>query len=385
MAVVIPIVTEFNGKGIQKAIKSFKQLESASDKVKFVLKAGAVAGVAAFAAIGAAAYQAGQALVGFAKMAAQDEKSTKQLALSIRASTKATDAQIESVNEWIDTVQRATGVADDDLRPAYARIIRSTKDFDKAQRLLRLALDVSAATGKPLKTVTEALSKAYDGSTTAVGKLGLGYDKAKLKGMEFNKLQQDLEKRFSGSALENANTFEGVMARFNITMDELKETLGAAILPYLKQLAEYGIRIADAFGKGGVAGAMAELKFILNTLLYDENGQLNQAGQTLNNLVEKINFVIKGLNLGNTIGSKLPGVQLFNQASGLVGGPQLMGEKIPTLTGFAPSINAGSLRGIRGQNAGVNVTVQTGIGDPVLIGRQVVNAINAYERRNGGR
>ena len=52
MAIKIPIITTFAGEGIQKAIKSFKQLETASDKVKFVLKAGAVAGAAAFAALG---------------------------------------------------------------------------------------------------------------------------------------------------------------------------------------------------------------------------------------------------------------------------------------------------------------------------------------------
>jgi len=380
MAISIPIITEFNGKGIQKAIKSFKQLESASDKVKFVLKAGAVAGVAAFAAIGAAAYQAGQALVGYAKMAAQDQKSTKQLELSIKSATKATDAQIESVNDWIDTVQRATGVADDDLRPAYARIIRSTKDFDKAQRLLRLALDVSAATGKPLKTVTEALSKAYDGSTTAIGKLGLGYDKAKLKGMSFNDIQKDLEKRFSGAALDNAQTFEGTMARFSITMDELKETLGAAILPYMQKLAEYGIRIADAFGKGGAAGAFDELKFILSTLLYDENGMLNAAGQQLNDLIDKLNFMISALNGLSTVGQFLPSTFIAQRFTDRDLTPTY--GKIGTID---TQINPGSLRGIRGQGSGVNVTVQTGIGDPVLIGRQVVNAINAFERRNGGR
>lgn len=375
----IPIVTQFNGDGIKKAIKSFKQLETASDKVKFVLKAGAVAGVAAFAALGAAAYQAGQALVGFAKMAAQDQKAAYQLAASIRASTKATDEQIKSVEEWIDTVQRATGVADDDLRPAYARIIRSTKDFDKAQRLLRTALDVSAATGKPLKTVVEALSKAYDGSNTALNKLGLGYDKAKLKGMEFNDIQKDLEKRFSGAALDNAQTFEGVMARFSITMDELKESLGQAILPYMKKLAEYGIAIADAFGRDGVAGAMAELKFILQTLLYDENGQLNQAGKSIQGLVDNVNKLAGVLNFIPNIVNAVPNVLVAARGTNY---------DLPTLgrtPGLAPSINPGSLRGIRGGNAGVNVTVQTGIGDPVLIGRQVVNAINAYERRNGGR
>ncbi len=376
----IPISTTFAGQGISKAIKSFKQLETASDKVKFVLKSGAVAGVAAFAAIGAAAYQAGQQLLGFARMAADDEKAQKQLALSIRASTKATDAQIASVNDMIDTLQRQVGVADDELRPSYARIIRSTRDFDKAQRLLNLALNVSAATGKPLKTVTEALSKAYDGSNTALTRLGLGYDKAKLKGMEFDDVQKDLEKRFSGAALDNANTFEGTMARFAITIDELKESLGQAVLPYLKKLAEYGIQIADAFGRDGVAGAFAELKFILNTLLYDENGALNAAGQTLNDLIGKLNFVIKSINaISNTAGFT-PGVFLAEKISGVNFTPTF-----GTIDPLAPSINPGSLRGIRGQNAGVNVTVQTGIGDPVAIGRAVYNVLNQFERRNGGR
>jgi hypothetical protein len=379
----IPIVTQFQGQGIQKAIKSFKQLETASDKVKFVLKAGAVAGVAAFAALGAAAYQAGQQLVGFARMAAEDEKSQKQLAASIRASTKATDAQIASVEDYIDVTQRATGVADDELRPAYARIIRSTRDFEKAQRLLRTALDVSAATGKPLKTVVEALSKSFDGSNLAITRLGLGYDKAQLKAMSFNDIQKDLEKRFSGSALENAATFEGTMARFRITIDELKESLGQAVLPYLKKLAEYGIQIANAFGKDGVAGAMAELKYILQTLLYDENGQLNAVGKNINDLVNKLNSISGVINKVSQVAGYTP----VGAAANFLG-DRFGFDPTPTLGTvgtIAPSINAGSLRGIRGQNAGVNITVQTGIGDPVAIGRAVYNVLNQFERRNGGR
>lgn len=382
MAIKIPIITTFAGEGIQKAIKSFKQLETASDKVKFVLKAGAVAGAAAFAALGAAAYQAGQQLVGFARMAAEDEKGQKQLAASIRASTKATDAQIAATEDWIDTTQRATGVADDELRPAYARIIRSTKDFEKAQRLLRTALDVSAATGKPLKTVVEALSKSYDGSNLAITRLGVGYDKAQLKAMSFNDIQKDLEKRFSGSALENAATFEGTMARFRITIDELKESLGQAVLPYLKKLAEYGIQIADAFGKDGVAGAMAELKFILQNLLYDDNGELNQVGKTVNDLADKVNMFSK---LANVLGAGISASTAIPRAvySGITG--QQTSPNLGTVSTLAPTINAGSLRGIRGQGNGVNITVQTGIGDPVQIGRQVYNVLNSFERRNGGR
>jgi hypothetical protein len=375
----IPISTTFAGQGIQKAIKSFKQLETASDKVKFVLKSGAVAGVAAFAAIGAAAFQAGQQLLGFARMAADDEKGQKQLAASIRASTKATDAQIASVEDYIDVTQRAVGVADDELRPAYARIIRSTRDFDKAQRLLNLALNVSAGTGKPLKAVTEALSKAYDGSNTALTRLGLGYDKVKLKGMDFNDIQKDLEKRFSGSALANAQTFEGTMARFRITIDELKESLGQAVLPYLKRLAEYGIQIADAFGKDGVAGAFAELKYILQTLLYDENGQLNAAGQQLNDLINKLNTVANLINRGVGLGATAATGGLINVAQTVTGR-----DFTPNIGTIAP-LPGFRLPGRNPENAQVTINVYGVVGDAASVGKAVNQSIRAWERRSGGR
>jgi hypothetical protein len=380
----IPIVTQFNGDGIKKAVASFRQLDGATAKAKFALKSLAVTGAAAVAAIGVTAFQAAQKLADFARMAREDEKAATALASSIRASTKATDEQIASVEKWIDTVQRATGVADDELRPAYARLIRSTGSFEKTQRLLRVALDVSAASAKPLKTVVEALGKAYDGNNTALGRLGLGYDKAQLKAMSFNDIQKDLETRFSGAALEKANTYEGVMARFAITVDELKEALGYALLPYLKKLAEYGIQIADAFGKDGVTGAFRELKFILTTLLYDENGQLNQVGQTINDLVNKLNAISSVINMGSRVVSATPIGIIGNQLGGLVGYDPT--PTIGRLGGLATSVNAGSLRQIRGgQNTGTTITVNAGIGDPVEIGRSVYNALQAFERRNGGR
>jgi hypothetical protein len=379
----IPISTTFAGQGIQKAIKSFKQLETASDKVKFVLKAGALAGAAAFAALGAAAFQAGQQLVGFARMAADDQKAQKQLALSIRASTKATDAQIASVEDYIDVTQRAVGVADDELRPAYARIIRSTRDFDKAQRLLNLALNVSAATGKPLKQIVEGLSKSFDGSNTAITRLGLGYDKAQLKAMSFNDIQKDLEKRFSGSALANAETFEGTMARFRITVDELKESLGAALLPYLKRLAEYGIQIADAFGKDGVAGAFAELKYILTNLLYGNNGQLNAAGRALNDLIMKFNTLSKYFNVGATITDYATG-NAFIRATGQLTGSPIQGFGVPqaptlsTMPGFR-------LPGRNPENAQVTINMMGVVGDRAAIGQYVDAALRQWQRRSGGR
>jgi hypothetical protein len=191
-----------------------------------------------------------------------------------------------------------------------------------------------------------------------------------------------LEKRFSGAALENAQTYEGTLARFNITMDELKETLGAAILPYMQKLAEYGIQIADAFGKEGVAGAMAELKFILKTLLYDENGQLNQVGQTINDLVNKLNQITSAINFGSRATSITPVGIVANRVGGLVGY-----DPTPTfgqIGGLAPSLNPVLLQR-NPENAQYYINIQTGVGDPVSIGKSVRETLDKYDRRRGGR
>jgi hypothetical protein len=125
---------------------------------------------------------------------------------------------------------RATGVADDSLRPALARLALSTNSTSKAQELLALALDISTQTGKPLEGVANALGKAYDGNTAALGKLGVGLSSAELKAMSFTQVQTKLSDLFGGAAAKNAETFQGRMDRLKIAFDEGKETVGAFIL-----------------------------------------------------------------------------------------------------------------------------------------------------------
>jgi hypothetical protein len=55
MALSIPIVSEFDGKGIDKAIKEFKQLETAGEKAQFAIKKAAIPAAAALAGLAAAA------------------------------------------------------------------------------------------------------------------------------------------------------------------------------------------------------------------------------------------------------------------------------------------------------------------------------------------
>jgi len=216
---------------LNKKLKSANgDVESSSNKLGDFSKKAGLAFAAAAAAAGA--YAAKLAVDGV-KAAIEDEKAQTQLALALENATGATNAQIKATEDSILQMSLASGVADDTLRPALGRLVRSTGDITKAQDLLAIALDVSTATGKPLEGVATALSKAYDGNTAALGKLGVGLSTAELKSMSFEQVQGRLSDLFGGAAAANADTYAGKIARVQVAFDEAKETLGQALLPIL--------------------------------------------------------------------------------------------------------------------------------------------------------
>jgi hypothetical protein len=206
-------------------------VDSFGDKVGKASAAIGKAFAAAAAAAGAAAIAIGVESV---KAAIADEKAQTQLALALENATGATTAQVAATEQSILQMSLATGVADDELRPALGRLVRSTGDITIAQDLLTTALDVATATGKPLETVANALGKAYDGNTAALGKLGIGLSSAELKTMTFTDVQGRLTELFGGAAAANAETYAGKIARVQVAFDEAKETLGTALLPILE-------------------------------------------------------------------------------------------------------------------------------------------------------
>jgi len=164
------------------------------------------------------------------KAAIEDSKSQELLALSLRASTKATDNQIDAVEKIISKYQLQASVADDQLRPAFAKLTQSTGDLEESNRLLGVALDVSAGSGKSLDAVTQAMSRALNGSTGALERL-LPAVKGVDDPIAF------LAERFNGAAEAASNT--DPYARMNILFGELQEQIGMALLPYLQQFSQW--------------------------------------------------------------------------------------------------------------------------------------------------
>jgi hypothetical protein len=209
-----------------------KSVESSADKISDFGKKAALA----FAAVGAAATAFAISAV---RAAAEDEKARKSLEQTIRANTQATEQQIAAIDTYIDKQSIATATTDDVLRPALSRLIRSTNDVTKAQELLSLAQEISTATGKPLETVANALGKSFDGQNAALGKLGLGIDAATLKTMSHEEIMQRLKGTYKGFIENEATNAEFKFQQLTIALDQTKEKIGLALLPIVKEFADY--------------------------------------------------------------------------------------------------------------------------------------------------
>jgi hypothetical protein len=285
----------------------------------------------AFAAAGiAAAGYASKLAIDGVKAAIADEAAQLRLANALKAATGATDAQVKATEAMILKTSLATGVADDELRPAMQRLAVSTKSTEEAQKLLSLALDISKASGKDLETVANALGRAQDGNATSLGRLGLGLSKAELSTLSFTEIQAKLSDLYGGAAAANAETFQGKIDRLKVGFDEAKESLGVLLLPQVEKfitfLNDKGIPALDGF----IAGLTGE-EGLTNSL--DETGKSFEGfGKFVSFVADKIGSFI--VFVREAIGLL---VEFANQAIRVINlvqtGPDIGYISNPSLTG----------------------------------------------------
>lgn len=230
----IPIIAEFNNKGIKSAVAEFKKLEGVGAKAKFL--AGKAFSPAALTAYAAAATAVAAAGYDAAMAAAEDQKQQAILASTLRNTVNATDATIASTEEFITAMQMASGVSDSEFRVGLQNLTRATGDLQASQELLKLALDISVGSGKDLGSVTLALGKAFNGQVSSLKKLGLPLTEATVKTNDFEGAMRQLNAKFGGAAQANAETVAGKMAILSEKFGELKEKIGTLLLPILEDL-----------------------------------------------------------------------------------------------------------------------------------------------------
>jgi hypothetical protein len=429
MAIYLPIVTQFNPKGLKQAEKGFKDLEGAQAKAKYALgKANKYAAVA----LGGLVAGLGDAVKG----AMEDEQAQLLLARQLQKTTGATDKQVKSVEAYITQQGKLKGVTDDELRPALAGLVRATGSIAEAQKAANLAMDVAAAKGVSLESVTKTLERAYGGNYTALAKLSPELRGMIKDGASLDEVMAAMSATFGGAATDSANTAAGSMKRLGVALGEAKEGVGAALLPILEKalpvLQKFATwaqenptlitAVAVAFGALaasivvvnaamalnpavlitagivalGVALVVAYKKFdtfgnVVRTVV---NGVAGYFEFMANAYIKMINLVIKGINLikpGKDI-SPLGSVsfgRLSDNGGGGDGGNGF-GNLTKMATGGIVTSPTMALIGeagpeavipLSGPNAGIgnNVTINVNGGDP----QAVVNALRRYMQLNG--
>ena len=363
MALSIPIISEFDGKGIDKAIKEFKQLETVGEKAQFAIKKAAVPAAAALTAVAGAMGLA-------AKAAAEDEQQQAILANTMQNVVGATDATVAATEDMISAMSRATGTADSELRPAFAALLVGTKNVGEATDALSLAQDVSIATGTDLATVSDALAKAYAGNMKGLQALSPEMKGLIKDGASLDTVMMALNDNFGGAAARSADTAAGKFKILKNSLAETQESIGAAllpvlqkVLPYLQAMADWAQRNPKAFTiiagtiaavaaaivavnvamalnpfgliAVGIAALVTGLTFaytkfetfrnIVNTVL---NGLIAGFEVFANSFIGAINLIIRGMNLINPFTDipNLPTISLGRIGGGAGGATAVGGD-----------------------------------------------------------
>jgi hypothetical protein len=413
-----PVVVSVLGnvKNLQDALdKGAKSTQSFGDKVH-----AAGQKMTAFATVPIAGF-----LALATKAAIEDAAAQDKLATVVKNLKGDSDALVKTVEEQILKFQKVSTFTDDQLRPAYQNLLVATKDVKQTQDLMTVAMDVAAAKGLDLETVTKAMAKAHDGNTGALSKLGIAVKDASGETLSFEQIMANATKTFGGSAQAAAETTSGKMQNLKRDLGELTEQIGTVMLPIVQQLADKLLPVIQRFSEMdagtqqmivGVGLAVAAIGPLLTsirsihtalTFLAAHPIILFLASLTLaiNDVKKSWDDLQKGISpkggipgSGISVLDRLTGGKLLNPIRNVLGdfgnqlmgragggpisGPAIVGERGPEL--FLPS---GSGRIVPNHLLGgggtvINVTVNGAL-DPVSVGRQIIGLIQAEQRRTG--
>lgn len=249
-AIRIDIASEFKDRGFKNAQKSTDKLNrSFVNLQRTALKTFvAVAGI--------------RALRNSVRAFADEDKAVKNLTQSLK--NLGLGYNVGAIENYISATQAATGVSDDQLRPAMVELVQVTLDAQKATELLNSAMDLSAGTGSGLNASIKALTRAYNGNYTSLGKLQRVYTSAQLEAMGFEKAVAALNETFGGTAAANADSYGGKIDRLNIAVDEARETIGKGLVDAFETLADGDFdKVIDAIAASarGLSGFMRNIAF----------------------------------------------------------------------------------------------------------------------------
>jgi len=258
MAINVPIVSEFNNRGLKKAMSEFKRLETTGQKTAFALKK---AFVPATAALGGLAV-AGAKMVAAGEQAATANARIEQIATSMGLFGDQTQVVTSRLVDLANEQARLTGVNQNTIKESQALLltfkdIASSADevggaFDRATQL---TLDMASAGFGSVTDNAKQLGKALNdpiAGLTALRRSGIQFTKAQQDQIRTlvesgNVLEaqtmilEEIENQVGGTAEATANSTD----KMRVAFSQASESIGMALLPAVEALLPIVIKFAD--------------------------------------------------------------------------------------------------------------------------------------------
>jgi phage-related protein len=146
----------------------------------------------------------------------------------LKARGLATTKNLAAIEKMIAANQKL-GFSDDDVRQSIQTATQFTKKFSEAQKISAVAAEVAAAKGISLAEATSLVGRGFMGNLRGLKMMGVELPKG-AKGMS---VLEAVSKKYTGVAEKMSKTTAVQMKILGIVIDELKESIGYALLPIL--------------------------------------------------------------------------------------------------------------------------------------------------------
>jgi hypothetical protein len=223
-------------------LPAFKKADTSVDKLyKSTKKLAAAFGVTfSAAAIGRFAANSIRAFAAEERQIAQLTQTVTNLGLAFQAS---------EANAFIEDLERMTGIAREELQPAFQKLITQTGSIVKSQKILQKALDVSMSGLMSVEEAAGILTQAYVGNVKGLKSLNLGFTAAELKAMSFEEILYQIGKTYKDTTKAALEGTEAKLKKIRIAAGNAQESIGGGLVDAFADLAGDGGNLDKANSK----------------------------------------------------------------------------------------------------------------------------------------
>jgi len=218
---------------VRKTEKSFVDFDKAKSKAFTINSEAATAKLKQMGAAVVAAFSIG-AVVNFARQSVEAFKQAELSARQLQAAVSAQgglQADYDKLLAQSKELQKTTIFNDEAIQDAQRMAIQFGLTTDTVEDLIPLITDFAAATGQDLNSAMSSVLRGIDGSAKALKVYGVQIDTTATRNENLSRITEQLSNKFQGQAEILAKTSVGNVQRLANAYDELKESVGAFLIP----------------------------------------------------------------------------------------------------------------------------------------------------------